>query len=376
MLVAGLWDVWEEIMRHNIEEMKKREVKTVVTSCPACWLVWGKFYPEWATKLGIEYDFESKHYSELLADSIQRGDLQFTHQVPMRVTWHDSCHIGRAGGIYEEPREVIKAIPGAEFVEMEHNRQQSLCCGSVLTLIGEPPVAHQIGDHRLREAIDVEAEAVLAACPCCEFQLRVSADRTQSKIPVYDLAWFAAKGLGIEDIAETTPYALTQWAVFERMVYLMTPCGFADLMADMFPELMDAMPLGMGKMMGFFGKIGNGIVIDAMKPLFPVLFPILLPGMMPKVMDRMLSLIEERIPIMPDYMKEQLPDLMPPTMDNLMPKMLPELLPVVTPLMVDYLKGKDISQREKPFGVGAAPWDLSCKDWFVEKKRHEAMLQH
>ena len=237
--------------------------------------------------------------------------------------------------------------PGAEFVEMEHNRQQSLCCGSVLTLIGEPPVAHQIGDHRLQEAIDIEADAVLAACPCCQFQLRVSADRTEAKIPVYDLAWFAAKGLGIEDISETTHYALTQWAVFERMVYLMTPCGFADLMADMFPELMAAMPLGMGKMMGFFGKVGNGIAIDAMKPLFPVLFPILLPGMMPKVMDKMLALIEQRIPIMPDYMKEQLPDLMPPTMDNLMPKMLPELIPAVTPLMVDYLKGKDISTARK-----------------------------
>jgi hypothetical protein len=98
--------------------------------------------------------------------------------------------------------------------------------------------------------------------------------------------------------------------------------------------------------------------------------------MMPKVMDKMLSLIEERIPIMPDYMKELLPDLMPPTMDNLMPKMLPELVPAVTPLMVDYLKGKDISQREKPFGAGAAPWDLSCKDWFVEKKRRQATLQH
>ena len=86
MLVSGQWDVWEEIMRHNIEEMKKREAKTVVTSCPACWLVWDKYYREWADKLGIEYDFEAKHYSELLADSIQRGDLQFTHEVPMRVT--------------------------------------------------------------------------------------------------------------------------------------------------------------------------------------------------------------------------------------------------------------------------------------------------
>jgi Fe-S oxidoreductase len=376
LLVSGQWDVWEEILRHNVAEMKKREAKKIVTSCPACWLVWAKIYPEWCEKLGIEYDFESLHYSQLLSESIKKGDLKFTHEVPMRVTFHDSCHMGRAGGIYEEPRDLIKAIPGVEFVEVEHNRQNGLCCGSVLTLIGEPPVAHQIGDHRLQEAIDVEAEAMLAACPCCQFQLRVSADRMGTDMPIIDLARFAAMGLGITDIADTTDQALTQWAVFERMVYLMTPCGFSDLMADMFPELMDAMPLGMGKMMGFFGKVGSGFMIDAMKPLFPVLFPILLPGMMPKVMDKMLDLMHQKIPTMPDYMLEQMPDLMPPVMDNLMPKMMPELIETVTPLMVDYLKGKDISQREKPFGVGASPWDLSCSAWFAEKKKKRALMKN
>jgi hypothetical protein len=73
----------------------------------------------------------------------------------------------------------------------------------------------------------------------------------------------------------------------------------------------------------------------------------------------MLELMAERIPSMPDYMLEQMPDLMPVVMDNLMPKMMPELVPAVTPLMVDYLKGKDISDREKPYGVGMLPWELN-----------------
>ena len=360
LLVSGQWTVFEEIMRHNVATAQRMGAKTMVTSCPACWLIWAKIYPEWCEKLGIEYDIESKHYSELLADAIQRGDLKFTHEIPMRVTWHDSCHMGRAGGIYEPPREVIRAIPGVEFVEVEHNRQEGLCCGSVLTLIGEPHVAHLIGDHRLQEAVDVNADAMLAACPCCQFQLRVSADRMGTDMPIYDLAWFAAKALGINDIQEATHYALTQWAVFEKMVFLMTPCGFADLMADMFPEMMTAMPLGMGKMMGFFGKLGGGLMLDAMKPLFPTLFPILLPGMMPKVMDKMLELMHDRIPDMPDYMLEQMPDLMPPVMDALMPKMMPELVPAVTPLMIDYLKGKDISDRPTPLAPGQSPWDLAC----------------
>ncbi|MGQ9667904.1 MAG: FAD-binding and (Fe-S)-binding domain-containing protein, partial [Anaerolineae bacterium] len=107
MLVAGLWDTWEEIMRHNIQAMKARGVKTIVTSCPACWLSWHTYYPQWCEKLGIEYDFQVKHYSEILVDKIASGELALEHEIPATVTWHDSCHMGRAGGIYEEPRQLI-----------------------------------------------------------------------------------------------------------------------------------------------------------------------------------------------------------------------------------------------------------------------------
>ncbi len=61
------------------------------------------------------------------------------------MTWHDSCHIGRVSGVYDAPRELIKAIPGVKLVEMEHNREEAHCCGSVLTLIKDPPVAAEIG---------------------------------------------------------------------------------------------------------------------------------------------------------------------------------------------------------------------------------------
>ena len=83
--------------------------------------------------------------------------------------------MGRVSHIYEEPREVIKAIPGVNYVEMEYNRDEAHCCGSVLTLIKDPPVAAEMGKHRLDEAIEAGADKVLAACPCCEFQLRVAA---------------------------------------------------------------------------------------------------------------------------------------------------------------------------------------------------------
>ncbi|MDY7077440.1 MAG: FAD-binding and (Fe-S)-binding domain-containing protein [Chloroflexota bacterium] len=340
MLVSGLWDTWEEIMRHNIAAMKKRGVKTVVTTCPACWLVWNQYYPEWAAKLGIDYPFETLHFSEILAEQIRSGDLVFDQPVDMRVTWHDSCHMGRAGGIYEPPREVLQAVPGLEFVEMEHNRDQAHCCGSVLSLVADPKVAERIGDIRLREADAVDAEAVVSTCPCCQVQLRVTAKKTGRDLPVVDLGSLVCQASGIPH-PDPTEYALEMWATFESMINLMRPGPMSELMTELFPQMMDAMPMGMGGMMRAIGKMGpvGGAILVAMKPLFPILFPILMPGMMPKVMPDMLTAVGKRVP-MPQHMKEQMPDLMPAAMDNLMPKMLPDIVPLISDPLVAYLRGQ------------------------------------
>jgi Fe-S oxidoreductase/FAD/FMN-containing dehydrogenase len=342
MLVAGMWDAFEEILRHNVRGMKERGVKTVVTSCPACWLVWKVYYQEWAEKLGIDYPFETKHYSEIIAEEIEAGNLEFTHPVDMKVTWHDSCHMGRAGGIYEPPREMLKAIPELEFVEMEHNREHAHCCASVLTLLDNPDTAKIIGDVRVSEAEATGAEAIVASCPCCEVQLRVTIEKTERDLPVIDLAHIASKALGLPAY-DPTEYALEQWKTFEAMIWLLKPEAMADLMAKLLPQMIEAMP-GMFRGMMKFVKGAPGPIREAMitmmKPMMPPLFPILMPGMMPKVLPDMLSEVEKVVP-MPQHMKEQMPDLMPMAMDNLLPKMLPSVIPHFMPKMVAYLRGKN-----------------------------------
>jgi heterodisulfide reductase subunit B len=341
--VAGLWDTFVEIMKKNIAAVKVAGADTVITSCPACDMMWRHVYAQWAEKLGLEYDITCKHYSEVAAEKIGKGEFKFPAKkgAKEKVTWHDSCHIGRVSGVYDAPRDLIKAVPQADFVEMPYNREDAHCCGSVLTLIKEPPVAAEVGRERLDEALEVGAEKVLALCPCCEFQLRVSADKKDVPVEVVDLARYAASALGY-DFPDPNPEVKKQWAVFEAMVYLMTPAGFAELMNTMWPELVDAMPLGMGKMMRVMGKIPGAL--NLMKPVFPVLFPRLLPGMMPKVMPTMLARVAERIP-MPDYMAEQMPDLMPEVMNNLMPHMIGDVVPLAVPGMIDYLRGKNNGAR-------------------------------
>lgn len=339
MLVAGKWDVFADTMKKNIEAVKSAGADTVIASCPACDMMWRQVYPVWAKKLGMKYDIKAKHYSEIVAEKIRNKEFAFPENdlKPVTVTWHDSCHIGRASGVYDAPREVIKAIPNVKLVEMEYNREQAHCCGSVLTLIKDPPVAAGIGKVRLDEAVEAGAEKVVALCPCCEFQFRVTKDKKQVPVDIVDLARLSASALGYK-FPEPEPEVRKQWAVFEAMIALMTPRGFADLMATMWKELIDAMPFGMGGMMRLMGKIPGALQL--MKPMFPILFPILLPMMMPKVMSTMLARVGERIP-MPDYMREQMPELMPKVMDNLMPHMIGDLVPLVTQPMIDYLRGKD-----------------------------------
>jgi Fe-S oxidoreductase/FAD/FMN-containing dehydrogenase len=353
MLVAGKWDLWEQALRHNVEAMKQKGVEEVITSCPACWLVWSTYYPQWAAKLGIEYNFTARHYSQVLAEKIADGSFQMTEVPetfanrdpalgPARVTFHDSCHIGRAGGVYEPPRDLIKAIPGVQYVEMAHHHENALCCGSVLTRIGEPsPTSNILGGLRVHEAQASGADALLALCPCCEFQLRVSADAVGSKMPVVDLARLAAEGLGIKDLPDPNPEVLAQWAMFEKFINLMSVDGMVQMMDALTPRLLDAMPLGMGRLMKAIGHAPAFIrepMFTVMGPLMPYLFPALLPSMMPKVLPQMIKLVDESIE-MPDYLRQQLPDLFPEVVDNVMSKMLPEITPRFVPVFFEKLRG-------------------------------------
>jgi Fe-S oxidoreductase/FAD/FMN-containing dehydrogenase len=350
MLVAGKWDQFVDVMRTNIANVKAAGADTVISSCPACDMMWRQVYPQWAEKHGIEFGIAAKHYSEVLSEKIANGEFAIPETVAadpakgkkarvngkdkVKVTWHDSCHIGRVSGVYEPPRDLIKANPNADFRELPFNREEGHCCASVLTLIKEPDVAARIGGEKHAEARSVEADQILALCPCCEFQLRVAGEANNSEIEVVDLARFTAEALGYE-LPDPNPEVKAQWAVFDAMIKLMTPEGFADIMRGMFPELVEAMPMGMGGMMKGMAKVPGSL--EAMKPMFPVLFPKLLPGMMPKVMPKMLELVKAKVP-MPDYMAEQMPDLMPKVMDNLMPHMIGDVVPLISDDLIVYLK--------------------------------------
>jgi len=168
----------------------------------------------------------------VVAERIESGDFSFPERSDgkrTRLTFQDSCHMGRASGICEPPRALIRALPGVELVETAHHREEAHCCGSVLSLSGELPVAEALGKIRLDEAVEAGADKVLALCPCCEFQFRVTAEKKAIGLEIQDLAHLAAEQLGY-DLPDPHPEVRRQWAVFEGMMKLMPPEGFAELM--------------------------------------------------------------------------------------------------------------------------------------------------
>lgn len=340
MLMAGRWDTFEEIMNHNLEAMEKHGASTIITSCPACRLIWDTYYKRWTEDRGKPYPYRAKHYSEVIAEKIADGSFKLDNNISGTITYHDPCHMGRASGVYEEPRTLLQAIPGIDYREMNHSRENAHCCGSVMSLVADPDAAGRIGKVRLEDACEVGADTIITACPCCRVQLQVSTEYNgMENIKIRDLATFVAEAAGME-IPDSQPEIDSSWATFDVMIRMMTPRGMAEMMAEMLDDMIDAMPGPMAGMMKWMKGQKPSVkapMIAMMRPMMPKLFPLLLPGMMPKVMPKMLDKVKEKVP-MPEFMAEQMPDLMPPAMVELMPKMLPDIIPHFMPLMIAYLK--------------------------------------
>jgi Fe-S oxidoreductase len=138
---------------------------------------------------------QSLHIVELLADRLQRGELAMErHRPKLAVTYHDPCVLGRWMGIYEAPRQLLRAIPGISLVEMPRNRRDGYCCGAggmIRYDFGE--MADLAGADRVVEATGVGAEMMLSACPACVMQLQQSRQKTKARLKVLDITELLAQ---------------------------------------------------------------------------------------------------------------------------------------------------------------------------------------
>jgi succinate dehydrogenase/fumarate reductase iron-sulfur protein len=185
MLRLGEKGLFEELAAHNIDMFKKLGAERIVTLSPHCYNTFKNDKPYSDEKLNVQ------HYTQFLADALKQGKIKPTEPVKRRVAYHDPCFLGKRNDVYDAPRQVLKAIPGLELVEMKRNKQSSFCCGGgagrVWTEEAQPEKRPCV--NRIKEALDLGVDTVAVACPFCVTTLEdaVKVLDIENKIAVKDV---------------------------------------------------------------------------------------------------------------------------------------------------------------------------------------------
>jgi Fe-S oxidoreductase len=156
----GEQGLFEMLVEDNLKVFHKYGISQIVTISPHCYNVLKNEYQD--SKI------EVKHYTQYIAELVDTGKLAFSNKLEKVVTYHDPCYLGRHNGVYDEPRRILKSIPGVELVEMHDHRENSLCCGGGGGRMWiETKKEERFSDLRINQALEVEAKVLVTACPFC-----------------------------------------------------------------------------------------------------------------------------------------------------------------------------------------------------------------
>ena len=166
--------------------------RRIVTTSPHCFNTLKNEY-------GL-HGIEVRHYTQVLAGLLQEGRLTLSGSLDKTVTYHDPCFLGKQNKVFEEPRAVLRAIPGLNFVEMDRNRERSLCCegGGGRMWFEGTNTEDRLAFRRVQEAVDTGAEILAVACPFClaMFSDAVKVKGLEERLKVMDIAELVAQALG------------------------------------------------------------------------------------------------------------------------------------------------------------------------------------
>lgn len=155
--------LFQQLCLENIATFQRYGVRKIVTACPHTFNTLKNEYPEF----GLE-EVEVLHHTQLLEQLIREGRLKPSYRVNEVVTYHDSCYLGRYNGVYDAPREVLRAVPGVELVEMARSRENGMCCGAGGGLMWmEESDGKRINLARTEQALEVRPSIISSACPYC-----------------------------------------------------------------------------------------------------------------------------------------------------------------------------------------------------------------
>jgi len=191
---AGNEFLFQMMAYNNIQTLNNYGVTRIVTACPHCFNTLRNEYPA----LGGHY--EVMHHSTFIQELIDQGRIRVSGGtfIGKKITYHDSCYLGRANDVYEAPRKVLEALDVA-LVEMKRCRSNGLCCGAggAQMFKEEEPGSTRVNWERTAEALSTGASVIAAACPFCNTMLTdgVKKNEKEESVAVYDIAELVAASL-------------------------------------------------------------------------------------------------------------------------------------------------------------------------------------
>lgn len=186
---AGLF---EELMDGNVKRFDSYGIKQILTTCPHGFNVFKNEYPQGK--------FDVLHATQILLEKLEEGRLSFSGQMKKVVTYHDPCFLGKQNNIFDQPRQLLTAIPGITFKEMDRSRERSLCCeggGGKMWAESSSDTGPRLAEIRVQDAVGLGAEILVTACPLCVLTLEdaVKTSGHEEKIRVMDVIELLAEAM-------------------------------------------------------------------------------------------------------------------------------------------------------------------------------------
>jgi len=179
----------------NIETFNRYRVKKILTTCPHCFNNLKNEYPQFGGH------FEVIHQTDFLNDLLERKKLKLKGGMPLTVTYHDSCYLGRYNQIYDKPRKILTSIPGVSLREMDRNRSRSFCCGGGGGRMWmEEHLGKRINETRIEQALRAKPDVIATACPYCLTMLGdgLKAKGVEESVKIFDIAELLEKSIDQE----------------------------------------------------------------------------------------------------------------------------------------------------------------------------------
>jgi heterodisulfide reductase subunit D len=185
LFVTGQHDLLEELVTRLIDAYQTKGVKTLVCSCPCCVNMMTR---DWPLIHGKALPFRIRHITQYALDAIAAGRLTLRKELQEKIIYHDPCYLSRGVGIIEEPRSVLRSIPGIELLEFERHGLNSRCCGSggaARKVYHENAIA--IGRLTIDEAVAKKADRLILSCPACYAKVNEAMQGYKNQIRITDI---------------------------------------------------------------------------------------------------------------------------------------------------------------------------------------------